>query len=145
MHEVDPSYLGYWSRNEIAAFLNSLLEQETIGTNAFAEIGRTTNSRIADLILESELDQCSICILLQNEISKRGAAVAPPHERPTNERCAQSSFAQAVAYARFAQNELVQMIEKAVPNVLDSELNSNLVTMLQFHRKQIERLETLLP
>ena len=70
MHEVDPSYLGYWSKDEIVAFLKSLLERERIGTRAFADIGNAANLRIADLILESELDQGSICIQLQKEIAK---------------------------------------------------------------------------
>ena len=51
MHEVDPSYLGYWSKEEIVAFLKSLLERERNGTRAFADIGRAADLRIADLIL----------------------------------------------------------------------------------------------
>jgi hypothetical protein len=144
MHEVDPSYLGYWSKEEIVAFLKSLLERERIGTRAFADIGRAADLRIADLILESELDQGSICILLQKEIAKRGATVTAPHKRPTDERRAKFSLEQAVASARSHQTELVQTIEKAVLNILDSNLNSHLMKMLQLHRMQIQQLETLL-
>jgi len=39
MREVDPSYLGYWSRAEVVVFLKSLLEQERIGTKTFADVG----------------------------------------------------------------------------------------------------------
>ena len=49
MHEVDPSYLGYWSRDEALAFLKSLLERERIGTRAFADIGKAADLRTADL------------------------------------------------------------------------------------------------
>src|SRR5207244_6310927 len=107
-------------------------------TKAFADIGRAADLRIADLILESELDQGSICIQLQNEIVKLGAAVTAPHKRLANERCVQFSLEQAIAFARSNQTELVQTIEKAVLNIFDSELNSHLVKMLQLHRKQIE-------
>jgi hypothetical protein len=65
MHEVDPGYFGYWSKEEVAVFLTTLLERERIGTRAFADIGHAADLRIADLILESELDQGSICVLLQ--------------------------------------------------------------------------------
>src|SRR5437868_14630928 len=78
MHEVDPGYFGYWSKEEVVVFLKSLLERERIGAKAFADIGHAADLRVADLILESELDQGSICILLQSEIAKRGAAVAAP-------------------------------------------------------------------
>ena len=49
MNEVDPSYLGYWSSAEVVVFLKSLLEQERIGTKAFADIGYAADLRVADL------------------------------------------------------------------------------------------------
>lgn len=92
MHEVDPGYFGYWSREEEVVFLKSLLGRERFGTRAFADIGRAADLRIADLILESELDQGSICILLQREIAKRGAAVAAPRKRSADEPCVKLSL-----------------------------------------------------
>jgi hypothetical protein len=144
MHQVDPSYFGYWSREEMVAFLKSLLERERIGIRAFADIGQAADLRIADLILESELDQGSICILLQREIAKRAAAVTAPRKRPADEPRAKLSLEQAVASAKSTQTALVQTIEKAVLNIFDSELNSHLMKILQLHRKQIEQLKTLL-
>jgi hypothetical protein len=144
MHEVDPSYLGYWSKEEIAVFLKSLLERERIGTKAFADIAHAADLRIADLILESELDQGSICILLQREIAKRGAAAAAPRKRPADEPRAKLSLGQAVASAKSNQMELIHTIEDAVLNIFDSELNYHLIKMLQLHRKQIEQLKILL-
>ena len=49
MNEVDP---GYWSSTEVVVFLKSLLEQERIGTKAFADIGYAADLRVADLMLE---------------------------------------------------------------------------------------------
>ncbi len=72
MHEVDPSSVGCLSRAEVVVFLKSLLEQERIGTKTFADVGHAADLRVADLILKSELDQGSICILLENEIAKKG-------------------------------------------------------------------------
>jgi hypothetical protein len=144
MHEVDPGYFGYWSKEEVAVFLTTLLERERIGTRAFADIGHAADLRIADLILESELDQGSICVLLQREIAKRGATVAAPRKRPTNEPCARLNLEQAVASARSHQTELIHTIEEAVLNIFDSELNSHLRKMLQLHRKQVEQLKILL-
>ena len=60
------------------------------------------------------------------------------------ERDVKSSLEQAVASARSNQAGLIQTIEEAVLNVLDSELNSHLMKMLQLHRKQIEQLKILL-
>jgi hypothetical protein len=144
MHEVDPGYLGYWSREEVVVFLKSLLERERVGTKAFADIGQAADLHIADRILESELDQGAICVLLKKEIAMRGAAVTAPHKRGTNGRHVRCSLEQAIASARCNQAELVQTIEEAVLNIFDSELNSLLMRILQLHRKQIEQLKTLL-
>ena len=143
MHEVDPSYLGYWSRAEVVVFLKSLLEQERIGTKAFADIGYAADLRVADLILESELDQGSICILLENEIAKKGAVVPTRRKRLTHERRVKFTLEEAVASARSNQADLLQTIEDARRNIFDSELHSLLGTMLQLHRKQIGQLEIL--
>jgi hypothetical protein len=144
MPEVDPGYFGYWSREETTVLLKSLLERERIGTKAFADIGHEADLRIADLILESELDQGSICVLLTKELVKRGAAVTVLHKRPSNEHRVTFSLTQAVAFARSNQTELVQTIEKAVLNPFDAELNAHLMRILQVHLKQIEQLKTLL-
>jgi hypothetical protein len=143
MHEVDPSYPGYWSRAEVVNFLKSLLEQERIGTKAFADIGYAADLHVADLILESELDQGSICILLESEIAKKGAVVPIRRKRPTHERRVKFTLERAVVSARSNQADLLQTIEDAVRNIFDSELNSLLATMMQLHRKQIAQLETL--
>src|ERR1019366_1094080 len=144
MHEVDPGYLGYWSQREVLVFLKSLLERERIGTRAFADIGKAADLHTADLILDSELAQGSICVQLRETIATRGAVAPTPHKRVTNEGRAKCSLEQAVAFANSHQAGLVQTIEEAVLKILDSELNARLMSMLQLHRKQIEQLKTLL-
>jgi Domain of unknown function (DUF6306) len=144
MHEVDPGYLSYWSKEEVVSFLKSLLERERAGAKAFADIGQAADLRIADLILESEIDQGSICVLLQREVAMRGAVVAAPRKRLPGERHVRWSLEQAIASARSNQVELVQTIEEAILNILDSELNAHLMGILQLHRRQIERLKTIL-
>jgi len=143
MHEVDPGYLGYWSGEEVVVFLKSLLEQERIGTRAFADIGYAADLHVADLILESELDQGSICILLENEIAKKGEVAPARRKRSAHERRAEFTLEQAVAFARSNQADLLKTIENALLNIFDSELSSLLLTMMQLHRKQIVQLEIL--
>jgi hypothetical protein len=144
MHEVDPGYFGYWSNEEVIAFLKDLLERERIGTRAFANISHVADPRIADLILEAELDQVSICILLQKEITRRATTARASHKIPVNEGRINFSVAQAVASATSNQIELIQTIEAAILNILDGGLNSHLMKILRLHRKQIEQLKTLL-
>jgi Domain of unknown function (DUF6306) len=144
MHEVDPSYLGYWSEQEVVVFLELLLEQERGGTKAFADIGQAADLQVADLVFGPELDQGEICVLLQKEIAKKGSAAAPPRKRMDNGRRAKRSLEQAIEFAMSHQAELVKTIQEAIPKIFDAELNSHLDRMLQLHRKQIKQLKTLL-
>jgi hypothetical protein len=144
MHEVDPGYLGYWSNEEVIAFLKDLLERERIGTKAFAEIGQVADLRVADLILEAELDQVSTCILLHKEITKRGATVKGSPKRSVDDGRINFSVEQAVAFAMSHQTGLVQTIEAAILNIFDAGLNSHLTKVLRLHRNQIEQLKNLL-
>jgi hypothetical protein len=63
---ADPSYVGYWSKEEILNFLKELLEGERIGVTTYAAIGRAADSHVADLAFESELAQGAICIRCQS-------------------------------------------------------------------------------
>ena len=144
MHEVDPGYLGYWSRDEVVAFLESLLERERIGTKALSNIRQAATLRSADLILEFELAQASICLLLQAEIAARGSSGTDPLKDVSNNGGTQSGLEDAIAAARANQAGLSQTIEQAIPNILDSELSSHLTKMMQLHWTQMEKLGSLL-
>lgn len=142
MHEVDPGYFGYWSREETIVFLKDLLERERIGSKAFENIRCSADLRVAELMLEAELNQALICILLRKEISKKGAIARASLK--TSEAQLNLSFEQAVASATSNLIELCQTIEAAILNILDAGLNSLLMKILGLHRKQIEQLKILL-
>jgi hypothetical protein len=142
MHEVDPGYFGYWSNAEVIVFLKDLLERERIGSKAFENIRHSADLRVAELMLEAELNQALICILLRKEISKKGAMARATLK--TNEVRLDLSFEQAVASATSNLVELCQTIEAAILNILDAGLNSLLMKILRLHRKQIEQLKILL-
>ena len=142
MHEVDPGYFGYWSREETIVFLKDLLERERIGSKAFENIRCSADLRVAELMLEAELNQALICILLRKEISKKGAIARASLK--TSEAQLNLSFEQAVASATSNLIELCQTIEAAILNILDAGLNSLFMKILGLHRKQIEQLKILL-
>jgi hypothetical protein len=119
MHEVDPGYFGYWSREETIVFLKDLLERERIGSKAFENIRHAADLRIAELMLQAELNQALICILLRKEISRKGAIARASLK--TNEVRLDLSFEQAVACATSNQMELCQTIEAAILDILDAD------------------------
>jgi hypothetical protein len=142
MSASDPSYLGYWSREEVSHFLKELLEGERTSVAAYAAIGRAADSPVAELAFESELAQSAICILLKKEIAARAGAGALRHTKPIAAPSAECSFRRAIAFASRNQAQLADMIEEAVLNISDSKLNAKLMYLLLLHRKQVEHLET---
>jgi hypothetical protein len=78
MHELDPKYLGYWTPDEVLAFLDELLTLERQGTRAFAEIIKAADLRTADAVLECELMQASLCVFIREQVKARGGRSVPP-------------------------------------------------------------------
>jgi hypothetical protein len=144
INESDPVYLGYWSKEEILKFLKELLEGERIGTNAYAAIGRAADLHVAGLIFESELAQGAICLLLKKEIAMRGGIDAVRSKNTIAMPSAKCSLQRVIAFASCNQTRLANMMEDAVLNIFDSDLNAKLMYLLLLHRKQVEQLETLL-
>ena len=138
----DPSYIGYWSKAEVSSFLKELLEGERVGLAAYATIGRTADSPIAELAFESELAQSAICILLKKEIAARAGANALRQKTTTGAPSVECSPRQMIAFASRNQARLADMIERAVLNILDPKLNAKHMYLLLLHRKQVEYLAT---
>ncbi|QOZ55408.1 hypothetical protein XH90_31585 [Bradyrhizobium sp. CCBAU 53338] len=146
MSEADPAYFGYWSREEVLQFLRDLLETEHIGAKAFASIGRVADIHLADVAFESELAQGAICVLLKKEIVARGGADSLRQSQKKTVTMANptSSLQRTITSACWNQTRLSDMIEQAVLNIFDSQLNAKLMYLLLLHRKQVEQLEAFL-
>jgi hypothetical protein len=142
MNAGDPSYFGYWSKEEILIFLKQLLDSERIGITAYAEIGRAADSHVADLAFEAELGQGAICILLKKEITARGGADILRRRTTAAIPNTDFSLRRRLGFASRNQASLADMIEEAVLNIFDSKLNAKLMYLLLLHRKQVEQLET---
>lgn len=142
MSASDPSYLGYWSREEVSHFLKELLEGERASVAAYAAIGRAADSPVAELAFESELAQSAICILLKKEIATRAGAGALRQQKTIVVPSLECSLRRMIAFASRNQASLAGMIEDAILNIFDSKLNAKLMYLLLLHRKQVEHLET---
>lgn len=143
MNANDPSYLGYWSTEEISTFLKELLDGERTGVTAYAAIGRVADPPVSELILESELAQSAICVLLRKEIAARARAGALRDKKTAVLPDVECSLRRMIEFASRNQARLADMIEEAILNIFDSKLNAKLMYLLLLHRKQVEHLETL--
>ena len=144
MNGSNPGCFSYWSKVEVLSFLKELLESERIGARAFAEIGRAADLHIADLVFDCELAQGAICVLLKKEIARRGQNDTLRRKNTTAIPGVKCSLQRVIAFASSNQTQLADMIEEAVLNIFDSNLNAKLVYLLLLHRKQVEQLDSLL-
>ena len=146
LHEVDPTYLGYWSSDELLTFLSELLKLERQGAKAFAEIGKTADLHSADLALEFELTQASLCVFILEQIEARGGRVmlpSPPCGETSEELCAKCSLKRAIARAVHNQKKLVEAIQRALPKLFDADLHAELVSMRKLHQGRVAHLKDL--
>ena len=146
MHQVETCF-GYWDRDEELTFLNELLRLEREGTKAFAEIGKATaDLHVADLVLEMEVRQASSCVLLRKEIEARdGRAGLPSSGRSMfRDGHANRDLMQVTSVASSIQQELIEVIQKAILKLADPQLRVALADMQKLHHKNIERLKHLL-
>jgi hypothetical protein len=144
MHNVE-TRRGYWSRDEELTFLRELLRLERKGTRAVAEIGKAADLRVADLALEMEVLQASSCVLLRKEIEARGGkAVLSLSRKNIFGWHANADLMPAISVASGIQQELMDVIQKALLKLSDPQLRVALVAMRNVHCKSRERLKHLL-
>src|SRR6185295_1611809 len=72
-HESDDAYMGYATREELAAFLNELLEAERAGTGVALKSGAVAaGSKFADLLRDVHRDEARWCAMLLKQLKALG-------------------------------------------------------------------------
>lgn len=140
MHELDPSYLGFLSREEILALLNELLEDVRAETYLMHDIESLDSHRgMSALFRELRTDQARFNVMLIRHIERLGGTPSEktgeigarsadnlPIERQLNEFNAR----QRVLYAK---------LEAARTRIYQDDLREDLDGMLDSRKQLIQR------
>jgi len=139
-HEADDAYMGYASKDEVAAFLNELLEAERAGTGVALKSGETAaGTRFAELLRDVHRDEARWCAMLLKQLKALGAPASTRIGAFQEKAMAIEALPERIAFLNRGQGWVVRKLKEMMPKVRDDALHRDLADMLQSHEVNIAR------
>lgn len=144
-HEADDAYMGFASRDEIAAFLNELLEAERAGTGvALRSAQAAADTPFVDLLRDVHHDEAKWCAMLLRQLKTLGAPASAKVGAFQEKALAIQDMRERIAFLNRGQAWVVRKLGEMLPKVRDDALHRDLQEMLQAHEVNIERARVAL-
>ena len=140
MHEADDSYMGYATRDELAAFLNEMLEAERAGTGvALHSADAASGTPFVGLLRDIHKDEARWCAMLLRQLKALGVP-ASTRIGAFQEKClAIDPLPERIAFLNRGQGWVVKKLREMMPRVRDDALHRDLAEMLESHVTNIAR------
>jgi superfamily I DNA/RNA helicase len=139
-HEADDAYMGFASRDEIAAFLNELLEAERAGTGvALRSAEAAAGTAFVGLLRDVHHDEARWCAMLLKQLKALGAPASTRIGAFQEKALAIQDMRERIASLNRGQGWVVRKLREMLPKVRDDALHHDLEEMLQAHETNIER------
>lgn len=144
-HEAEDTYMGFASRDEIAAFLNELLEAERAGTGvALRSAEAAAGTPFADLLHDVHRDEARWCAMLLKQLKALGAPASTRIGTFQEKALAIADMRERIAFLNRGQAWVVRKLREMLPKVRDDSLHRDLREMLEAHEINIERARAAL-
>jgi Domain of unknown function (DUF6306) len=143
--EGDDAYMGYATKDELAAFLNELLEAERAGTGVALKSGEAAaGTRFAELLRDVHHDEARWCAMLLRQLKALGAPASTRIGAFQEKALAIEALPERIAFLNRGQGWVVKKLREMMPKVRDDALHRDLADMLRSHEVNIARAnETL--
>ncbi len=139
-HEADDAYMGFASRDELAAFLNELLEAERAGTGvALKSAQAAAGTPYVRLLQDIHGDEARWCAMLLKQLKVLGVPASTRIGAFQEKAMAIDGLAERIAFLNRGQAWVVRKLTEMLPKVRDEGLHSDLSEMLRSHEINIER------
>src|SRR5581483_10197111 len=139
-HEADDAYMGYATRDELAGFLNELLEAERAGTGvALKSANEARGTPFEPLLRDVHRDEARWCAMLLKQLKVLGAPASPRIGAFQEKALAIQDMRERIAFLNRGQGWVVRKLREMLPKVRDDALHHDLQEMLQAHETNIER------
>ena len=139
-HEGDDAYMGYATKDELAAFLNELLEAERAGTGvALRSAEGAAGTRFADLLRDVHHDEARWCAMLLKQLKALGVPASSKIGAFQDKAMAIEGLPERIAFLNRGQGWVVRKLREMLPKVRDDALHRDLTEMLQAHEVNIAR------
>jgi hypothetical protein len=145
MRAGDDVYMGYAGKDELVAFLNTLLEAERAGARVALESAREASAGdaptpvIADLMHAVQRDEARWCAMLSAQITALGAAPSSVTGDFHGKAMAITDMKARIAFLNRGQAWVVRKLREMLPRVRDDRLHADLTAMLKAHEDNIAR------
>lgn len=135
LHEVDPSYMGHMSHEEVILLLNMLLDgehaiQRDIRDAIHAGLGGSHRQSLSDTAKES----AHICKLLAGHIERLGKMQKPltgmQHELLHQE----DSASEAISKVHQRRSFLIEKLREELPKIFDDVLRGDLDQIIRIYQ-----------
>ena len=139
-HEADDTYMGFASRDELAAFLNELLEAERAGTGvALKSAQGAEGTPFVGLLHDVHRDEARWCAMLLKQLKVLGAPASTKIGAFEGKAMAIADLPERIAFLNRGQAWVVRKLKEMLPKVRDEPLHRDLSDMLHAHEINIER------
>ena len=140
MHEADDAYMGYATKEELAAFLNELLEAERAGTGvALRSVEAANGAPFVGLLRDIHKDEARWCAMLLRQL-KALDMPASTKIGAFQEKCLTiEPLTDRLAFLNRGQGWVVKKLREMLPKVRDDALHRDLAEMLDSHVANIDR------
>jgi len=139
-NEADDAYMGFATREEVAAFLNELLEAERAGTGvALKSAESATGTKFVDLLRDVHRDEARWCAMLLKQLKVLGVPASTKIGAFQDKALAIKDLPERIAFLNRGQGWVVKKLREMLPKVRDDALHRDLTEMLQAHEVNIAR------
>jgi nitronate monooxygenase len=137
-HEMEDSYMGYATRDELLAALNELLEAERAGARVTLRMTKEVPNALKTTMVEVQQDEARWCGVLTKAIQQLQGTPSGKTGTFYEKAMAISDVAERLAFLNRGQGWVVRKLEGLLPRVRDDALHADLAAMLKSHRDNIE-------
>jgi hypothetical protein len=144
LHEVDPSYLGYASQDEVRTLLNQLLEAERAGARGAREMSALADTAPTRQALHDVAkDEARFCAMLFGHLTRLGETPSRRTGTFHEKLAALDTLDDRLELLNRGQSWVVGKLADAVPKIADVALRADLQEMLDAHKRNIQRCTEL--
>ena len=139
-HEADDAYMGYATKDEIAAFLNELLEAERAGTGvALRSADAANGTPFVELLRDIHKDEARWCAMLLRQLKTLDMPASTKVGAFQEKALAIDPLSERIAFLNRGQGWVVKKLREMMPKVRDDKLHRDLAEMLDSHIANIAR------
>lgn len=142
-HEMDDAYMGFVPRDELVAFLNTLLEAERAGARICQRTAHEArdagNEALAGLMAAVRDDEAHWCAVLSRAIRILDAEPSTVTGAFYEKAAAIADLPERVKFINRGQGWVVRELRKTLPRIRDDALHVQMKAMLVGHEANIAK------